>query len=241
MIELLIVMAIIAVLAGIMSMVIGGFQRDARMESDNNKAHMAYTGFQDALIQCEITQDKKIFDVNAYMAVPDSSCHDVTYAIVRFTMADGDISGDIYITSVYDNSSSKYKSDSYSSGTEAYENMRKAVMSFLDNSFEGTVVAYIDVENYVIDSVVYYESENYFTLNANSSGDITEVMTKTSVVGMKSYTLDSSTSASDYKLCQMLYDLQMQKTAIKNHGVYFGSYPKAIELSIAEGSGGAVT
>ena len=230
-------MAIIAVLAGIMSMVIGGFQRDAKMEAYNNKAHMAYTGFQNTLIQCEINQDNKIFDVNADAATPDTSCKNVTYSIVRFTMENGDISGSINVTSVYDNSSTKIKSGSASSGTETYKNMRKAILSFLDNSFEGTVVAYIDVENYVVDSAVYYENESYFTSNA----DADKIMAKTAVVGMKAYTLDSNAKTSDYKVCQMLYDLQMQKTAIKNHGVYFGSYPKAIELSITEDSGGAVT
>lgn len=220
-----------------MSLAISGFQRDARMDADNNKAHMAYTGFQNALIQCEINQDGKIFDVNAASATPDASCKKVTYSIVRFTMANGDISGNIQVTSVYDNTSSKNKTASASSGTDFYKDMRKTVLSFFDNTFEGTVVAYLDVENYLVDSAVYYETESYFTSNANSNG----LMTKTAVVGMKAYTLDSNTKTGDYKTCQMLYDRTMQRTAIKNHGVYFGSYPMAQELAITADSGGAVT
>lgn len=62
MIELIIVMAIIAILAGIMSLAIGGFQRDARIETNNNKAQMIYMAFQDILIDCEVKQDKSIFE-----------------------------------------------------------------------------------------------------------------------------------------------------------------------------------
>ena len=62
MIELIIVIAIIAILAGIMSLAIGGFQRDARIETNNNKAQMIYMAFQDILIDCEVKQDKSIFE-----------------------------------------------------------------------------------------------------------------------------------------------------------------------------------
>lgn len=236
-IELIVVMAIIAILAGIMSIAIGGFQRDARMETDNNKAHLAYTGFQNVLIQCEINQECKVFDVNAAAAFSDASLKNVTYSIVRFTMEQSDIKGNINITSFYDNSSSKNASAAVPSGTDFYKELKKAILSFLDNSFEGTVVAYLDVENYTVDSVVYYEDENYFTSNADSN----ELMAKSSVVGMKAYTLDTAAVTGDYKVCQMLYDSAMQKAAIKKSGVYFGSYPMARELSITSESGGTVT
>ena len=62
MIELIIVMAIIAILAGISSLAIGGFMRDARLETANNNARMIYTAFQDIIMDCEIKQDKSIFE-----------------------------------------------------------------------------------------------------------------------------------------------------------------------------------
>lgn len=220
-----------------MSIAIGGFQRDARMETDNNKARLAYTGFQNVLIQCEISQSNKVFDVNAASGSPVSGYTNVTYSIVRFTMKQSDISGDIHVRSFYDNSSSKNAGASIPSGADMYKDLKKTILSFLDNSFDGTVVAYLDVENYTVDSVVYYEDESYFTSNVDSNG----LMTKSSVVGMKGYTLNSSTKSGDYKVCQMLYDNSMQKAAVKRSGIYFGSYPMAKELNISADSGGSVT
>lgn len=62
MIELIIVMAIIAILAGISSLIISGFMRDARLETANNNARMIYTAFQDIIMDCEIKQDNSIFE-----------------------------------------------------------------------------------------------------------------------------------------------------------------------------------
>ena len=50
-VELIIVMAIIAILAGISSLAIQGFVRDSRIESANSNAQLVYTAVQNALIQ----------------------------------------------------------------------------------------------------------------------------------------------------------------------------------------------
>ena len=55
-IELLIVIAILAILAGMISIVTSGLVRDARLESARTSAQEAYTGIQNALIQMEIKQ-----------------------------------------------------------------------------------------------------------------------------------------------------------------------------------------
>lgn len=61
-IELVVVIAIIGILAGIMSVVMNGFARDNRLETNNAKAKVIYDAFQDILIDCEVKQDKSMFD-----------------------------------------------------------------------------------------------------------------------------------------------------------------------------------
>ena len=62
-IEMLVVIAIIAILSGILSIAMRGFRRDALIETQNDNARMVFTAFQDILIDMEIKQDKSLFDV----------------------------------------------------------------------------------------------------------------------------------------------------------------------------------
>ena len=89
-IEVLIVIAIIAILAGITSMALAGFRRDARIQTNNNKAQMVFSTFQDIVIDCEITQDKSMFDIREELADPDV---DITGAVVFFRISDKARSG----------------------------------------------------------------------------------------------------------------------------------------------------
>ena len=65
-VELIIVIAIITILSGIISVSVYGMQRDSRIEAQNHNAQMVYAAFQDILIDCEIKQDKSLFDAYDY-------------------------------------------------------------------------------------------------------------------------------------------------------------------------------
>lgn len=82
-IELVVVIAIIGILAGIMSVVMNGFARDNRLETNNAKAKVIYDAFQDILIDCEVKQDKSIFDVRQF----NDSYGNITGAVMFFRIA----------------------------------------------------------------------------------------------------------------------------------------------------------
>lgn len=88
MIEMLIVLAIIAVLAGIMSLAVSGFVRDARIETANNNAQMVYMAFQDIIMDCEIKQDNSIFEGHE-----GDNTGDIIGAVVFFRVSATDAEG----------------------------------------------------------------------------------------------------------------------------------------------------
>lgn len=69
-------------------MAIQGFLRDARLETANNRAQMIYTAFQDIVMDCEIKQDKSIFEGHDG---EDSS--DIVGAVVFFRISRTDADG----------------------------------------------------------------------------------------------------------------------------------------------------
>ena len=92
-IELIVVIAIITVLSGILSLAINGFRRDARIETNNKKAQMVYTAFQDILIDMEVSQDTSMLDVRGELADPSIS---VKGAILFFRISDMSSQGHAY-------------------------------------------------------------------------------------------------------------------------------------------------
>ena len=187
-IEMLIVITIIAILGGLTSLAVSGFRRDARIESDNNKAQMIYSGFQDILIQSEIYQDDSLFDADAVPEAtqPDSSTYTrtylpstdkLTYAVVEFGMAQGQVDSNIVVTSIYGNDSTKevtrtllYNATN-SENKKLYEEYKKAILSIVDVSFEGIGRIYVDYENYTVDSACYFESSSDYTSESLSTLD----------------------------------------------------------------------
>ena len=213
-IEMLVVITIIAVLAGIVAMTISGYQRDARIETNNNKAQMVYSGFQNILIQSEIKQDDSIFDVNAIQASP-ASYNKLTYAKVTFNMDNGEFGNSVNIISFYDNASGKKVTDTLSktdtgSKKELYDEMKKNVLSFIDSSFEGKCDVYIDYENYTVDSVCYFEKESDYTA-AN-------------IATLKAFGWDSSAYANG-KTFASISSMSDHKNVYKYNSVCYGVYP----------------
>lgn len=89
--ELIVVMAIIGVLAAILSNVITGFRRNAQVEANNTKAQEVFTAFQDILTQCEIKQDKSIFEI-----FPDHG-NNLKGVVLFFRIAETDVNGNPYV------------------------------------------------------------------------------------------------------------------------------------------------
>ncbi len=87
-IELIIVIAIIGILAAMISLFISGFVRDARVETNNDKARMIYTAFQNILIDCEVKQDNSMFEGHT-----GANTNDIIGAVVFFNIADTDFEG----------------------------------------------------------------------------------------------------------------------------------------------------
>lgn len=225
--ELLVVIAIIAILAGILSTAISGFMRSSRIETDNNKAQLVYTGFQNQLIQCEITQDRTLFDADAHPMTGSGSAHtnnNLAYVELYFKMSYGTL-GDVRVRSFYDNPTTSVKEKilagyltSQTYRPEWHKELNEAVSSFVDDSFDGFCVVYIDYEDYVVDSVIYIESEfanvNVATESNPGASDLFE----------KFNTCAPYDSNSDYR---MLQSIGLQEEMIQNEGIYFGAYPTA--------------
>lgn len=92
MIELIIVMAIIAILSMIVSGAISGYRRDALIETNNEKARLIYMAFQDILIDCEVKQDKSIFEGHS-----GEDIDGIIGAVVFFRISEKDAAGNANI------------------------------------------------------------------------------------------------------------------------------------------------
>lgn len=201
-------MAIIAILAGIMSIAISGFQRDARLETDQNTAQQVYMGFQNMLTRCEITQDRKVFDADALDGTSAHSGDALTYCQVMFTVSAADISGDIEVISTYGTTGS-YTATLSSSDT-GYAVIKKAINENLSFSTDGTMKVYADFENYIVDSACYFEITDSTSANTQLA-----LMTEYGT-GNKYRTLKN---------------LGEQRSLAKSKGAYFGAYPYYDALS----------
>ena len=250
-VELIVVMAIIAILAGILSMFIQGFQRDARLESNNNKAQLVFTGMQNVLIQCEINQDDALFDADDYDAAgagagadadadadadtdSDTSDKDVIYTQVFFRMKDSKVDDKITVKSFYEGGTNSKKTAVKGDSTTGkwFTDLEKAIHSFVDNTFEGTCVVYIDYENYLVDSVIYLE------LGDSANADITEIDgTSEGSIGAVIYSLNLYCQETvepgepEAKKFRMLYSISAQETCANDDGIYFGAYPNKMAVS----------
>ena len=184
-VELIVVMAIIVILAGIGSLGVTSFVRNARMGASDDYAHMVFTGFQNILTQCEIKQDSTVFS-------HDEAKHsDLMDVAVTFKMSEGKITslkvasdyssygtGGSVTTAALTGDYMKY------SGTLAA--LANAIMDNIDNTFEGEAKVYIDYDNYEVKSVIYQRPEASETINESYYKEYT-------VNGYKFYGLDSGT------------------------------------------------
>lgn len=238
MIELIIVMAIIAILAGMLSLVIGGFRRDAMIEAVNNDAQIAYTGFQDILVRCEINQDIDLFNIRKI--VTPSSTDKPTYCVVAFEMDNGTIvNGRYTLTTMYGAAAvTTDKNKAVRSGgtgvsdeeKKAYKKFETFVKSNFSQEFTGAMAFYIDLEDYLVDSAVYCETASDLTTSINSASDPNP---DNQYMKAMVYEADDNTKG---KVFTTFYDIAAQKTMYKKNGIVCGAYPSVVEAAGSTGS-----
>lgn len=183
-VELVVVMAIIAVLAGIMSLAVQGFIRSARRETANDNARLLFTGFQNILTQCEIKQDNSAISPTF---ANDSTLNSITIEFKAYN-------GNVQSFSINGSGTGQYGSSGFEGGIMKYtdasgavagvSNLPNAIAGIIDGSFEGEAKVYIDYENFEVKSVVYKpltQSQKNTTINAFSDGGLT---TKTTTNGL---------------------------------------------------------
>lgn len=202
--ELIIVIAIIAILAGISTSLINGYQRSARLETDNNRAQTVYTGFQNMLIDCEINQDNSIFDVASLGT-------GLKYAEVQFTVD----STHAITNGDYDRITDVKVSNNGGALTapsgDALTKLQKAIAGEFSLSFDGTVYVYINFEEYLVDSACYFENPKRIAANI---GELTAY----------------NRSSTAYQ-CKSFADYDDQRDASRQKDFYVGVYPIQSEYS----------
>lgn len=177
-IELLIVIAILAILAGIISIITGGLVRDSKLEAARNTAQEVYTGIQNTLVQMEVKNEDDLLDMYKYGLVTGTSTKYVTLA---FSMDNGTINANsfdmrddathsISLSFTYPNDA-PVTPGSTEIAEKKFRKLAKYITDNLSTDFTGYVYAAIDMEDWVVDSVVYIEDYQKVQNSANGIAD----------------------------------------------------------------------
>lgn len=173
-VEILIVMALLSIIAGMISIVTSGLMRDSKLEAARTDAQSVYTGLQNMLIQMEIKQQNDLLNPTTY----GTTCTPTNYVTLEFIMDNGTIPGaeDFIIT---DGSTSTPplhydypNADAPADDTErAFRKVAKYIKDNLSMEFTGYVYAAIDMNDWMVDSVVVIEDYNRVKNAANGIND----------------------------------------------------------------------
>ncbi len=220
-VEMLVVIAIIVVLMGIMSLAIQGFQRNARVETNNAKAQMVYTAFQDIVTKCEIKQDCSLFDVDSTVSTPAHAGDPLIKSKLLFCMHGGQLTA-LKLYSQYDGSGwfdvdvpvPADRTNPVSESEKTFVNIEKSIIENLGSDFDGYAWVYVDCENYLVDSVICKEyGDGSLNVNSSTAPEPDDGLTTAfEVVGDEDY----------YKT---INNIGESKNFAKIDGVYFGVYP----------------
>lgn len=231
-VELIVVMAIIVILAGIGSLGVTAFVRNARMETCDDNAHLVFTGFQNMLTQCEIKQDSTIFS-------HDEAKHsDLKAAIVTFEMSGANIQS-IKLDSSYADYTSFGGSatGALTGGSMNYSGtlaaLANAVMSNIDNTFEGRAKVYIDYDNYEVKSVLYQNLATSNDIDTNISAYQKAVDSATKFEYCVLYERDDRTNLHEGKRANHTYSGSGVTVSSGNNpssAIQCGAYPYQKEL-----------
>lgn len=236
-IELLIVMAIIAILAGISSIAIQGFVRDASLETANNKAQQVYTAVQNVLIQFEIEQDYTAIDASCIDSwrSGSSASESAKYVNLEFEIKNGTLNGgDVRLTNVTDSKTITYSNTyNFPSATvpsttdtegRAFAKLAKYLCGSLSEEFTGYAFVCIDMENWVVDSAFFTENVAKIKASTNGVKDFADT-----------YTKNGSTDGKSIIGCDDIYDQRKKYSGrdisyLDASGVIVGYYPMMNDL-----------
>ncbi|MDE6763952.1 MAG: type II secretion system GspH family protein [Oscillospiraceae bacterium] len=210
-IEMLVVIAIIAILAGMISLAMGGFQRDARMEATRNRAQSVYLGLQNVVSQCEIKQNAETFDNVALTGGTPNNIDKITYCTVCFTIQNAQLSNEVHVKTETNGGTNGNSDVTLASHANGYKKVSKAITDNISLTEDGTYIVYIDMANFTIDSVLYFEVPMDYS-------DAVSAATSFSDIG---------SSSTQGKTLSSLID---QRTKFDS-GVYVGAYPFASAVS----------
>lgn len=188
-IELIIVMAIIAILASMISILATGIVRDARLDTARSQAQSAYMAIQNTLVQLEINGKGDLLDPTTYLG----SGTVTGYVTLSFYMDRGTIGskGDTVIQDGSITTSLTYTyPNAAAPASDSERNFRKLAKYLTDNldmDFTGYVYAAIDMSDWMVDSVVTIE--NYSKITAT-----TPITTYVPKWGTKSGTMAAASS-----------------------------------------------
>ena len=164
-IGLIIVVAIIAILASMISILATGIVRDARLDSARSQAQSAYTAIQNTLVQLEINGKGDLLNPTTYLG----SGTVTGYVTLSFYMDRGTI-GSKGDTVIQDGSITTSLTYTYPNATapasDSERNFRKLAKYLTDNldmDFTGYVYAAIDMSDWMVDSVVTIEDYTKIT------------------------------------------------------------------------------
>lgn len=213
-IEMVVVMAIISVLAGISSIAIQGYVRDARQEEYNQCASFVYTSAQNLLIQMEIKSDSVPFDT-VYLMDDTKPKENPQYVLLNYSVDNGSISASgIEVNSSYTSTGTTFQSVTLLGGgtddqKSAYKMLEKYLTDNVSADFTGTCQVFINFEDYVVDSAVY---------NGTVDNEIDY---------LQYYIRSDVTNATTYgKFFMGMTDIYTQKDSYKEHdGEFVGCYP----------------
>lgn len=229
-VELLIVMAILAIFAGMISIITSGLVRDARLETARDKAQTVYTALQNAVIQMEIKQEGDLLDPTSYTSGGGTFSKYTTLGLV---IDQGNISSSNALV-MEDGTNNpfliqfNYPSDSDPT-TEDEKKIRKLAKYITDNlamDFTGYIYAAIDMEDWVVDSVVFVEDYEKVQSSPNGIEDFVP-MFKTKSSGSTNI---MTASNGRIPFCKNIYD---QKKIYSGKTPSNGDFlPNAVGMSI---------
>lgn len=213
--ELIIVIAIIAILAGISSVLVTGFIRDANCESVNNRAQQVYASVQNMLVECEIDNDSTFIDPGYVNGGAD---FEPVYVYLALNFDNGELDktnttvvgmnkmGTASTVIPYDGASAQT--------TKSYDLLVRYLKDTLAADFTGYSYVCIDLESYVVDSVVYFE-----TMSKASNAF------KGSNAFIDQYQKNGAFTSGISKLVYGCKDVLHQKDIYDELGVYTGFHP----------------
>lgn len=216
-IEMLIVIAILGILAGTISLAIMGFVRDTNMETLNNKAQQVYVSLQNVLIETEIKQNEKYFD-SAYItsASGDASTNPAPPMVsLEYYMSAGQLDIDTLKLGTKTATGSAtyidYKDHKDKQHVKTALNfLKKYIEDTISADFTGYVYADIDIENYLVESVMYNETKTVLPTVVRGTNSYADIYRK------KNYTT---------KFIFGTADGFSQRDDYKRTGIYLGYYP----------------